>query len=149
MKKKNLLLNPQKLDETLILPDEKDRELFNYVRDFFEHKGNRDIKIDTNGRRMPNDFYQLLRESKFFATLLTPAAYGDENARWDHYRLSAASELLGFYGFYQYCLQVSVLGILDLGKQERETEEGSCRTAAGRQRLRFRYVRACPRRRPV
>lgn len=111
MKKKNLLLNPQKLEETLILPDEKDRELFAYVRDFFEHKGNRNIKIATNGRYMPNDYYQMLKESKFFATLLTPAAYGDENARWDHYRLSAASELLGFYGFYQYCLQVSVLGL--------------------------------------
>ncbi len=133
MKKKNLLLNPQKLDETLILPDEKDRELFNYVRDFFEHKGNRDIKIDTNGRRMPNDFYQLLRESKFFATLLTPAAYGDENASWDHYRLSAASELLGFYGFYQYCLQVSVLGITPIwvSKNEKQKKEAAAQLQEG------------------
>ena len=121
--KKNLLLNPQKFEQTA--PDKKTQDLFDETIEFFEHKGNFSMRIDSNKKRMPTDYYQFIKESGLFATLLTPAGYGDEDARWDHYRLSAFSELLGFYGFYQYTLQVSVLGVgpIWLSKNEKQKTE--------------------------
>lgn len=128
MKKKNLLINPQKLEETMIFATEEDKAMMLDARDFFEHKGNAAIKDDDNFRRYPRDFYQYLKESKLYGKLLTPAGYGDENARWDHYRVSAASELLGFYGFYQYTLQCAVLGSVPIW--ESNNEEMKKKTAA-------------------
>jgi len=107
--KKNLLLNPQKMDQ--VMADKKTQDLFNLTADFFEQKGNFSMRIDSKAKRMPTDWYQFIKESGLFATLLTPAGYGDADARWDHYRISAASELVGFYGLHQYTLQVSVLGV--------------------------------------
>jgi acyl-CoA dehydrogenase len=121
--KKNLLLNPQKFVQTA--PDKKTQDLFEETIDFFEHKGNYSLRIDCAKRRMPTDFYQFIKESGLFATLLTPAGYGDEDSRWDHFRLSAFSELIGFYGMYQYTLQVSVLGVgpLWMSKNEHQKQE--------------------------
>ena len=107
--KKNLLLNPQKMEQAMV--DPKTQDLFNLAVAFFEQKGNFSMRIDANSKRLPTDWYQFIRESGLFATLLTPAGYGDADARWDHYRITAASELLGFYGLYQYTFQVSVLGV--------------------------------------
>jgi acyl-CoA dehydrogenase len=121
--KKNLLLNPQKLEQTF--PDKKTQDLYEETIEFFEHKGNFSMRIDSNKKRMPTDYYQFIKESGLFATLLTPAAYGGKDARWDQYRLSAFSELLGYYGFYQYTLQVSVLGVgpIWISKNEKQKKE--------------------------
>jgi len=106
---KNLLLNPQKMEQ--VMNDKKTQDLFNLTAEFFEQKGNYSMRVDSKIRRMPTDFYQFIKESGLFATLLTPAGYGDADARWDHYRITSASELLGFYGLYQYTFQVSILGV--------------------------------------
>lgn len=107
--KKNLILNPQKMEQ--IMGDKKTQDLFNLTAEFFEQKGNFSMRIDVRAKRLPTDYYQFIRESKLFSTLLTPAGYGDADARWDQYRITSASELLGFYGLYQYTFQVSVLGV--------------------------------------
>jgi acyl-CoA dehydrogenase len=120
---KNLLLNPQKMEQAM--GDKKTQDLFNLTRDFFEQKGNLSMRIDAKSKRMPTDWYQFIKESGLFATLLTPAGYGDAEARWDHYRITSASELLGFYGLYQYTFQVSVLGVgpVWISKNERQKRE--------------------------
>ncbi|NLW79103.1 MAG: serine hydrolase [Ruminococcaceae bacterium] len=122
-KKKNLLLNPQKMDQNM--PDAKTQDLFNLTARFFEQKGNFSMMIDTNSKRLPTDWYQFIKESGLFATLLTPAGYGDADARWDQWRVTAASELLGFYGLYQYNYQVSVLGVVPIwiSKNEKQKKE--------------------------
>jgi acyl-CoA dehydrogenase len=121
--KKNLLLNPQKMEQ--VMPDTKTQDLFNQTVAFFEHKGNFSMRIDVKQRRMPTDYYQFIRESGLFATLLTPAGYGDADSRWDHYRITSASELLGFYGLYQYTYQVSILGVVPIwiSKNEQQKRE--------------------------
>ncbi|MDD5169547.1 MAG: acyl-CoA/acyl-ACP dehydrogenase [Syntrophales bacterium] len=121
--KKNLLLNPQRLEQ--VMSDKKTQDLFNLTVEFFEHKGNYSMRIDSKSKRLPTDWYQFIKESGLFATLLTPAGYGDADSRWDHYRITAASELLGFYGLYQYNFQVSILGVgpIWISKNERQKQE--------------------------
>lgn len=121
--KKNLLLNPQQMEQ--VMSDPKTQDLFNTVRDFFEQKGNFSMRVDVRAKRFPTDWYQFIRESGLFATLLTPAGYGDADSRWDHYRITAASELLGFYGLYQYTFQVSVLGVgpIWISRNEKQKRE--------------------------
>lgn len=121
--KKNLLLNPQKMEQ--VMSDRKTQDLFNLTAAFFEQKGNFSMRIDAKSKRLPSDWYQFIRESGLFATLLTPAGYGDADARWDHYRITSASELLGFYGLYQYTFQVSVLGVgpIWISKNEEQKKE--------------------------
>jgi acyl-CoA dehydrogenase len=47
-----------------------------------------------------------------FATLLTPADYGDADCRWDTWRNCEFNEILAFYGLhYWYTWQVSILGL--------------------------------------
>ena len=121
--KESLLLNPQKMKQAMA--DKKTQDLFNLTRDFFEQKGNFSMRIDAKSKRLPTDWYQFIKESGLFATLLTPAGYGDADARWDHYRITSASELLGFYGLYQYNFQVSILGVgpIWISKNEQQKKE--------------------------
>src|SRR4030042_4381345 len=121
--KKNLLLNPQKMEQ--IMADKKTQDLFNLTVAFFEQKGNFSMRIDSKAKRLPTDWYQFIKESGLFATLLTPAGYGDADARWDHYRITCASELIGFYGLYQYSFQVSILGVgpIWISKNEQQKKE--------------------------
>ncbi len=121
--KKNLLLNPQKMEQ--VMPDKKTQDLFNLTVAFFEQKGSFSMRIDASSKRLPTDWYQFIKESGLFATLLTPAGYGDADARWDHYRITSASELLGFYGLYQYNFQVSILGVgpVWISKNEKQKKE--------------------------
>lgn len=121
--KKNLLLNPQKMEQ--VMPDKKTQDLFNLTVAFFEQKGSFSMRIDASSKRLPTDWYQFIKESCLFATLLTPAGYGDADARWDHYRITSASELLGFYGLYQYNFQVSILGVgpVWISKNEKQKKE--------------------------
>ena len=121
--KRNLLLNPQQMEQNM--PDPKTQELMNLTTRFFEEKGNYSMRIDSKQKRLPTDFYQFIRESGLFATMLTPAGYGASDSRWDQFRVTATSELLGFYGLYQYTFQVSVLGVAPIwiSKNEEQKQE--------------------------
>lgn len=123
MGKKNLLLNPQQMEQ--VMSDKKTQDMFNLTAEFFEHKGNFSLKLDATQRRMPTDYYQFIKESGLYAMMLTPAGYGDSDSRWDQYRISAMSELLGFYGLYQYTYQVSILGVgpIWMGANEKQKRE--------------------------
>jgi len=105
-----ILLNPKNLVRPY--PDERSRAIMQATVDFFERKGKRKLKEDDRERVWYADFLDFQREEKLFATLLTPAAYGDGDCRWDTYRNCEFNEILAFYGLhYWYTWQVSILGL--------------------------------------
>jgi acyl-CoA dehydrogenase len=82
--------------------------------EFFENKGKAKLKEDDHERRWYSDFIAFVKENNIFSTLLTPPEFaeGDPDARWDTYRNSVFSEILGFYGLaYWYNWQVTILGL--------------------------------------
>ncbi len=105
-----ILLNPKNYGwETL---DPETRELMLATIDFFEDKGKAKLKEDDRDRVWYADFLAFVKEHKAFATLMTPAGYGADDARWDTWRNCAFNEILGFYGLpYWYTWQVSMLGL--------------------------------------
>ncbi|RLC99799.1 MAG: acyl-CoA dehydrogenase [Chloroflexi bacterium] len=105
-----ILLNPKK--HSRAYPDEKSREIMLKTIQFFEQKGKQKIKEDDHARVWYSDFLEFVKEEKLFATLLTPAGYGDEDCRWDTWRMCEFNEILAFYGLaYWYTWQVSILGL--------------------------------------
>ena len=105
-----ILLNPKKHDRKY--HDERSREVMLKTIEFFESKGIRRIKEDDHARVWYSDFLEFVKREKIFATMMTPAGYGEDNARWDTWRVCEFAEILGFYGLqYWYTWQVSVLGI--------------------------------------
>ena len=105
-----ILLNPKNLVRPY--PDERSRAIMQATVDFFERKGKRKLKEDDRERVWYADFLDFQRDEKLFATLLTPAAYGDGDCRWDTYRNCEFNEILAFYGLhYWYTWQVSILGL--------------------------------------
>lgn len=104
------LFNPKKFHRPF--KDEKTNDIYQKTIDFFENKGLASIKEDDQDIRWYDDYINMLKETQAYATLLTPAGYGDPDARFDMYRIAQYNELLGFYGLsYQYCYQVSILGL--------------------------------------
>ena len=82
--------------------------------DFFESRGKARLKEDDHERTWYADFLEFVKRERIFATLLTPAAEGagDPDKRWDTARISAFSEITGFYGLaYWYTWQVTILGL--------------------------------------
>jgi len=105
-----ILLNPKQ--HSRAYPDERSREIMLKTIQFFEGKGKRRIKEDDHARTWYADFIEFVKEEKLFATLLTPAGYGDEDCRWDTWRNCEFNEILAFYGLaYWYTWQVSILGL--------------------------------------
>jgi len=105
-----MLLNPKKFISSC--PDEKSREIMKQTIEFFERKGKRRLKEDDHWRVWYSDYLQFVKDNKIFATLLTPAIYGDAGSRWDTWRNCEYNEILGFYGLpYWYTWQVSILGL--------------------------------------
>lgn len=105
-----LFLNPQKY--TSVFPDQKTRDIMAGTIDFFERKGLKSIKEDDHACRWYDDFLQFIDDEQVFATLLTPAGYGDPGARFDLSRICEFSEITAFYSLaFQYCFQVSILGL--------------------------------------
>ena len=105
-----ILLNPKPLVRPY--PDERSRAIMRATVGFFEGKGKRKLKEHDRERVWYADFLDFQREEKLFATLLTPAAYGDSDCRWDTYRNCEFNEILAFYGLhYWYTWQVSILGL--------------------------------------
>jgi len=92
--------------------DEQSRELVEKTIAFFENKGLKKIKEDDQAMVWYDDFLDFIHKEKIFASLLTPAEYGDGSTRWDMWRISEYNEVLGFYGLcYWYAWQVTILGL--------------------------------------
>ena len=105
-----MLLHPE--NETFEHLDPRSREIMLKTVAFFENKGKEKLKHDDHERVWYSDFLEFVKEEKVFATLLTPAPYGDGDKRWDTYRNCAFNEILGFYGLqYWYTWQVTSLGL--------------------------------------
>ncbi|MDD5285016.1 MAG: acyl-CoA dehydrogenase [Desulfuromonadaceae bacterium] len=105
-----LLLNPKQLADAH--PDPVLNEILRKTVAFFEAKGKKSLKQDDLDRVWYRDFLDFIKREKIFATLLTPAGYGDKECRWDTSRLVPFNELLGFYGLcYWYAWQVTILGL--------------------------------------
>ena len=106
-----LLFNP--LKHTRSYADPATRELMQKVIDYFEEMGLEKIKSDWHEKVWNHDFVDFLKENQVFATLMTPAGYGDEEACWDTWRNATFAEIVGFYGItYWYTFQVSMLGLV-------------------------------------
>ena len=108
---KNIFLNPQKADYSDI--NSNDRILLKKTIDFFEGRGKIKLKDDDHDRVWYSDFLDFQSKNKLFSTFLTPSDIAtNQNQRWDTFRNSAMSELLGFYGLhFWYTWQVSILGL--------------------------------------
>ena len=105
-----LLLNPKETKFEHL--DEQSRDIMLKTINFFETKGKGKLKADDRMRIWYQDFLDFQKNNQVFATLLTPAAYGEGKTRWDTYRNCNFNEILGFYGlYYWYTWQVSILGL--------------------------------------
>lgn len=105
-----ILFNPN--SPNLTLQDAGSREIMLKTIAFFEDKGLQHILADDHARVWYADFLDFQKRERLFATLLTPAAYGDADCRWDTWRNCAFNEILAFYGLgYWYTWQVSILGL--------------------------------------
>jgi acyl-CoA dehydrogenase len=107
-----MILHPK--NETFEHLDARSRDILLKTVAFFEGKGKEKLKKDDHDRAWYADFLEFVKRERVFATLLTPAAYGDgdDDKRWDTYRNCAFNEVLGFYGLaYWYTWQVTILGL--------------------------------------
>lgn len=114
-----ILLDPR--NHTRPYSDERSREVMLKAIEFFERKGKKALKADDRERVWYDDFLSFVKEERLFATTLTPAEYGAEDARWDTWRNCEFAEILGFYGLhYWYTWQVSILGLGPIWMSENE-----------------------------
>ena len=105
-------------------PDERSREVMLKTIEFFETKGKTKLKADDHERVWYRDFLDFVGRENVFATLCTPAGYGDSEARWDTWRIAEFAEILGFYGLqYWYTWQVSVLGLGPIWMSRNEAQK--------------------------
>jgi len=117
-----ILLNPKKHDREY--PDEKSRKIMLKTIEFFENKGKSKLIEDDRKRVWYDDFLNFVKKEKIFSTLLTPSEYGDEDCRWDTWRICEFNEILAFYGLaYWYTWQVSILGLGPIWMSKNETEK--------------------------
>lgn len=115
-----ILLNPKKHDREY--PDERSREIMLKTIEFFEKKGKNKLIEDDRKRVWYDDFLNFIKDERIFSTLLTPSEYGDEDCRWDTWRICGFNEILAFYGLaYWYTWQVSILGLGPIWMSKNET----------------------------
>jgi len=108
----SLLLNPHTYDPVYF--DDVTRRLFRATIDWFEHRGKERLLKDYRECVWYADFLEFVAKERLFATMGTQAreADGNRDKRWDTSRISAFSEILGFYGLdYWYTWQVTILGL--------------------------------------
>jgi acyl-CoA dehydrogenase len=101
--------------------DEATQHALRATIDFFESRGKATLKEHDHERTWYADFLEFVKRERIFATLLTPAAEaaGDPDKRWDTARISAFSEITGFYGLaYWYTWQVTILGLGPIWQSE-------------------------------
>lgn len=121
-----LLLNPKRFND--LFPDEKTNQIFRKTIEFFENKGLESIKEDDQNMVFCDDWISFNQQVGAYATLLTPAGYGDPDSRWDMNRIAQFNEVLAFYALsYQYNYQVSILGLGPIWMGD--NEEAKHRTA--------------------
>ncbi|MFP3153835.1 acyl-CoA dehydrogenase [Lachnospiraceae bacterium ZAX-1] len=121
-KKKSVLFNPNTFEGKEY--DPKSRQAMLDTIDFFEKKGLKEIREDNKALIWQADWMRYQRDHGILATMLTAKGYGDEDSRFDLYRLCPLSEILGFYGeAYQYTLQVSVLGVSPIWMGDNEEQK--------------------------
>ncbi|MDO9265341.1 MAG: acyl-CoA dehydrogenase family protein, partial [Desulfosalsimonadaceae bacterium] len=116
-----MLLNPKKA--TFDHLDPRSREIMKKTIEYFESRGKKQLKSDSQERKWYADFIEFMKENQVMTTLLTPASYaeGNPDARWDTYRNCDFNEILGFYNLsHWYTWQVSILGLgpIFMGKNE-------------------------------
>ncbi len=105
-----VLLNPATYAGDGLAPE--DAELVKRLIGFFEDKGKVALKHDDHERTWYQDFIEWQASERLFAKVLTPAAEGAGDTRWDTNRVNHVNEVLGFYGLaYWYTWQVSILGL--------------------------------------
>jgi acyl-CoA dehydrogenase len=105
-----ILLNPKHHDRSY--PDDRSRQIMRATIAWFEDRGLKRIKQDDYDRAWYADFLEFVKQERLFAALLTPAAYGAADCRWDTWRNCEFNEILAFYGLaYWYTWQVSILGL--------------------------------------
>jgi alkylation response protein AidB-like acyl-CoA dehydrogenase len=118
----SVLFNPRSYEAAEF--DEATRRALRATIDFFESRGKATLKEHDHERTWYADFLEFVRRERIFATLLTPAAEGegDPDKRWDTARISAFSEITGFYGLaYWYTWQVTILGLGPIWQSENAT----------------------------
>ena len=105
-----ILLNPKAPE--LAYADDRSRAIMLETIKFFETKGKAKLKEDDRNKTWYADYLEFQKREGAFATLLTPAQYGDGETRWDTRRICGYNEILAFYGLhYWYTWQVSILGL--------------------------------------
>jgi acyl-CoA dehydrogenase len=108
----SLLFNPHTYDPAHF--DDVTRRLLRATIDWFEHRGRERLLADYRECAWYADFLEFAAKERLFATMSTPAreASGAPDKRWDTSRITALSEILGFYGVdYWYTWQVTILGL--------------------------------------
>ncbi len=121
-----ILLNPHAYDPAELDPESG--ALMEATIAYFESLGKDRITTEDNEGVWYADFCRFLAESKAFATLMTPAGYGDDGARWDTWRNCHFNEITAFYSLgYWYAWQVSMLGLgpIWMGRNERMKERAA------------------------
>ncbi len=114
-----LLLNPRSYGAEEF--DEATRRALLATIEFFESRGKVALKEQDHERTWYADFLEFVKRERIFATLLTPVAEAgdDPDKRWDTARISAFSEITGFYGLaYWYTWQVTILGLGPIWQSE-------------------------------
>src|SRR3954471_20753440 len=114
-----ILLNPLSYDPAEFDPATR-RALLATI-DFFESRGKGKLKEQDHERAWYADFLDFVKRERIFATMLTPSgeAGSDPDKRWDTARISAFSEITGFYGLaYWYTWQVTILGLGPIWQSE-------------------------------
>ena len=105
-----ILINPSRYHS--MSADAQSREKMEKTIQFFESRGKKRLKKDDHEVVWYSDFLEFQKREKLFATFMTPSSDGGVDARWDTWRNSELSEILGFYGLnYWYTWQVSMLGL--------------------------------------
>ena len=108
----SILLHPHHYDPTQFDPET--RRLLTDTVKWFERRGLDKLLEDFHNKTYYTEFLEFLAKEKVLATFLTPAQNADGNPakRWDSARISALSEITGFYGLdYWYPYQVTILGL--------------------------------------
>jgi acyl-CoA dehydrogenase len=108
----SILMHPHRYAPTQF--DEETRRMLTATVEWFEQRGLRKLLEDFHNKTYYTEFLEFLANEKVIATFLTPAqnADGDPDKRWDSARISALSEITGFYGLnYWYPYQVTILGL--------------------------------------
>ncbi len=124
----SILMHPGRYNPTHL--DAETRRLLTATVKWFEQRGLHKLLDDFHHKTYYTEFLEFLAKEKVLATFFTPAqdADGKPGKRWDTARISALSEILGFYGLnYWYPYQVTILG---LGPVWQSENSGTRRRAA-------------------